>query len=208
MVFLGQKIRNARVKKGLTINDAAKATKIKSEFLISIEKGDYCKLPEKTYAYGFVRNYIEFLELPQAEMMALFRREFDKETVFKVLPEGFTSNFHSSTFRFIPTFTLIFLFFSLISGYIFFQYRFAIFAPPLEIFSPKNGEIISSSHVSVSGKTDPNSTIYINDSIIFVDSKGKFSKQLDLFSGKAVIKVKATNRFGKETIMERNIEVK
>src|SRR3989339_1967543 len=98
MVSLGQKIKSARLKKGLTINDAAKATKIRAEFLTAIEKNEYKKLPEKTYAYGFVRNYIEFLDLPKEEMLALFRREFDEEKVFKVLPDGLSnqSNYYSS----------------------------------------------------------------------------------------------------------------
>ena len=66
----------------------SEATKIKTEFLEALEKGEYQKLPSAAYAQGFVRSYARFLELPEKETLALFRREFSEEKVFKVLPES------------------------------------------------------------------------------------------------------------------------
>src|SRR3989344_424814 len=92
MIKVGQKLKEARLKRGLTPADVAKATKIKESFLSSIENGQYENLPSGTYAQGFVRNYIKFLELPMEETLALFRREFNEEKIYKVLPEGFSSH--------------------------------------------------------------------------------------------------------------------
>jgi len=64
MVNVGEKLYEERVKKGHTLEEVSKATKIRASFLLAIEKGEYKKLPSGTYVHGFVRNYARFLGLP------------------------------------------------------------------------------------------------------------------------------------------------
>lgn len=210
MVKIGQRLKEIRLKKKLTLEEISKATKIRVEFLSAIENGEYQKLPEKTYAHGFVGNYAEFLGLSKKEILPLFRREFDENTFFKVLPEGLTksSDFSLSKTKIGRSTFLIIIIFFILLGYILFQYRSSIFNPVLEVSSPKEAEIIKSSNILVFGKTDPNNTIYINDISVPVNNTGQFSKKVDGFTGKMTLKVKSVNRFGKETIIERHIEVK
>jgi len=47
------------------LKDVSKSTKIKEVFLEYIENGEYEKLPSSSYARGFVKNYIKFLNLPK-----------------------------------------------------------------------------------------------------------------------------------------------
>src|ERR1035437_10106661 len=89
MIKSGEKLQQARIEKGLTLDDVSKSTKIRTEFLSDIEKGEYQKLPAASYAHGFVRNYAKFRGLPDEEILALFRREFDEGKVYRVLPKGF-----------------------------------------------------------------------------------------------------------------------
>lgn len=210
MIRAGQKLQDERVRKGLTLQDAQKATKIKAAFLSAIEKGEYKKLPSSAYVSGFVRNYAEFLGLPKSEILALFRREFDEEKVFKVLPEGLArpSEFPINRIRFKPAVFLVLVVFFALLGYIVFQYRFAIINPKLEVIYPKEQAIISSKEVAVSGKTDPNATVYVNNTSVSLDQDGNFKKNIDLFPGKTTITIKVINRFGRETVVERHIEVK
>lgn len=209
MISVGQELAGARFKKNLTIAEVAKAIKIKPQFLIALEKGEYHKLPSSAYAQGFVRNYAEFLGLPVDKTLALFRREFDEKAVFKVLPEGMaTSSFPIHRTRIqqgaliIVSLLIVFLF------YILFQYRFAVIPPPLEVLDPKEGEIISSQTVTIIGKTDANATLYINDEPITLSQDGLFKKTTAIFPGSVKIQVKAVNRFGRETVITRSIEVK
>src|SRR5664279_124356 len=88
MVRVGQRLYKERIQKKLTIDEIAKATRIKPIFLQAIEQGEYNKLPSPAYAIGFVRNYADYLGLPKAEITALFRREFDEKKAFKVLPDS------------------------------------------------------------------------------------------------------------------------
>ena len=79
MIRAGEKLREERLKKHLTLEEVSRATKIKESFLLAIEKGEYKKLPPATYAQGFVRNYAGFLGMPEQEILAIFRREYDEE---------------------------------------------------------------------------------------------------------------------------------
>ncbi len=58
---LGQILKDARVTKGFTLDEVAKVTKIRIEFLKALEDDDYISLPERTYALGYFRYYGNFL---------------------------------------------------------------------------------------------------------------------------------------------------
>lgn len=210
MIQAGERLRAQRLRQGLTLEEVAKATKIRASFLSAIEKGEYRKLPEKTYAHGFVSNYAEFLGLPKQEILALFRREFDERKLYKVLPEGLTKgeDFSFRTFKLQQTALSIFLIFFILLGYFLFQYRYLVLNPPLEVISPKEGAAISSRVVVVSGTTDPNATVYVNNQPVSLNGDGSFRKRIDLFPGRGTIFIKVVNRFGKETTIIRHVEVK
>ncbi|MCL5438358.1 MAG: helix-turn-helix domain-containing protein [Patescibacteria group bacterium] len=210
MLKIGQKLREERVKKNLTLEEISKATKIRASFLSAIEKGDYKKLPSPTYAQGFVKNYAEFLGLSSNKASALLRREFDEEKALRILPKGLAGKedfpVEGIKIRKIPI--IIILIFLIVLGYIIFQYRYTFLNPPLEINSPKENAVIDSEIVEISGKTDSNSMVSVNNNPISVSDDGTFKKDIDLFPGKSTIKIKVTNRFGKETIIERHVEIK
>jgi len=209
MIRVGQKLREQRVTKGLTVEEVSKATKIRVSYLLAIEKGEYQKLPASTYIQGFVRNYAKYLNLKEEEVLAIFRREFDEEKTFKILPEGLVKeDFPIKRIRLADTAKIIILLAIILLGYILFQYRFAIISPPLEISTPSDGTIVLSRTIAVSGKTDPNATVFVNNDNVSLDSDGKFKKSINVFPGKIIIKVKAINYFGKEKIIERHIEVR
>lgn len=208
MIRLGQKLREERIKKGFTLDDVAKATKIRASFLSALEKGEYQSLPSSAYAQGFVKNYAAFLGLSSKATAALFRREFDEKRVYKVLPESFAKNEEFPTKR-LPFKTVFWgtIFFFILVGYILFQYKYAIINPPLTIESPKENQIITKTDISVSGQTDENVTLYINNVAVPVDQNGDFKKTVSVFPGKQKITIKAVSRFGRETIIQRHIEV-
>ncbi len=208
MVRVGQKLYETRIHKSLTLEEIAQATKIRPEFLTAIEKGEYNKLPSSAYAQGFVRNYASFLGLSQKEILTLFRREFDEKKAFKVLPDVMTQNdFPLARVRIQQSFFVIALACIALFGYLGFQYRSMFFPPMLVVNSPKQNAQ-TKDEVTVSGKTDPNATVFINNEPVLPNTNGEFTKNLTLFPGKTSITLKAKNRFGKETILERTIEVK
>lgn len=210
MIRVGQKLKEERIKKGYTLEDIAKATKIKVSFLQAIEKGEYKKLHSSAYAHGFIKNYSDFLGLSEKETLAIFRREFDEKREYRVLPEGFTKEEISIT-RKIPFQRSVIiggLFFLCLLGYIVFQYRYTFEIPSLSVISPKENQVFLKGSVEVSGKADSNATVYINTSPVVVNENGDFKKIISVFPGKETITIKAVSRFGKESIVDRHIQVK
>jgi cytoskeletal protein RodZ len=209
MVRVGQKLHDTRMRKSLTVDEVAAATKIRPRFVEAIERGEYDKLPSAAYAQGFVSNYAQYLGLSQKEIMALFRREFDGKRVYKVLPESLTKNdslslprIHIQQSVVVISIVLLALF-----AYLGFQYRAMFTSPALELSSPKQNAAIKGD-VIVSGKTDPSATVLVNNESVTLNKQGEFTKNITLFPGKSLITVKAKNRFGREAELQRSIDVK
>lgn len=217
MIKVGQRLSQERERKKLTIQDVWEATKIRKNFLEAIENGEYEKLPSSTVAYGFVKNYVRFLHLPEKEVMALFRREYDedkiynrrlKDSSYKVLPTGFEREDFPLTRSKNSKFFLIVSLFIVLLGFIFFQYKDAILSPGVSVLTPKQNEVLYSTTITVSGKTNPENVVFVNSFPVSVDEVGNFKKIISVFSGKNIIKIKIINRFNKVTEVEREVEVK
>lgn len=74
----------------------------------------------------------------------------------------------------------------------------------LVVISPKNGDTLSSTNVTVTGKTAPNADVFVNDAEGKADMNGNFSITLGLDEGKNQITVSANDANGnaaEETIM-------
>lgn len=208
MVSLGQLLHQHRLRKKLSLEEVARRTKIKEQFLAAIERGEYSRLPSPAYAKGFVINYATFLGLPKAEVTALFRREFDEKRAYKVLPDSLAKHdFHTRGIKIQDSLLIIGIIVLLFIGFLLFQYRAAFIAPPLRINSPGENVVVSQ-EVIVSGKTDKEAAVIVNNEAVSVNSNGEFTKRISLFPGKTTITISAKNRFGKETVETREVIVK
>ncbi len=208
MIKVGQRLSEERKRKKLTIQDVSDATKIRKNFLEAIENGEYGKLPSATVAHGFVRNYTMFLGLPEKEVMALFRREYDEDKIYNVLPEGFSRADFPVTRARNSKFFLIAALFVVLLGFIFLQYKDAILSPGVSVDTPKQNEILYSTTITVSGKTNPENVVYVDSFPVSVDEFGNFKKIISVFSGKNIIKIRVINKFNKVTEVEREVEVR
>ena len=74
MGYLGEKIKEAREAKGVTISKAAEATKIKSDYLKALETEDFDRLPPRAYVKGFLKIYAHYLGL-EYELLLGFMEE-------------------------------------------------------------------------------------------------------------------------------------
>lgn len=83
MASVGQKLKDARIAKGLTLDDLQQTTKIQKRYLIAIEEGNYDALPGKFYVKAFARQYAETVGLNPNEII----QELDQELGMPALPE-------------------------------------------------------------------------------------------------------------------------
>jgi cytoskeletal protein RodZ len=71
---LGEILRAAREKQGISVKDVEKATSIRALYIQAIEDGNYGILPGEVYLKGFIRNYANFLHLNGQEMVDMYRK--------------------------------------------------------------------------------------------------------------------------------------
>jgi cytoskeletal protein RodZ len=75
VVTVGQRLREAREAKGLSVEDIAAQTRIPTRHLLSLETGDWASLPAATYSIGFAKNYAGALGLDRTEIGDQLRAE-------------------------------------------------------------------------------------------------------------------------------------
>ncbi|MQS51888.1 helix-turn-helix domain-containing protein [Companilactobacillus mishanensis] len=72
---IGQKLRNARIKKGYTIDDLQNVTKIQKRYLIAIEEGQFDHLPGDFYVRAFIKQYSDAVGIPSDELLEEYKAE-------------------------------------------------------------------------------------------------------------------------------------
>ena len=60
---VGRVVKSAREGKNLSVDEVARATRIRKEFLVAIEEERFEALPGDVFARGFVKSYADFLGL-------------------------------------------------------------------------------------------------------------------------------------------------
>ncbi len=73
MESIGEKLRLARERNNLTIDQVARETHVAKRFLKALEDEDFAAFPGETYAMGFLRNYAEYLGLNADELVGIYR---------------------------------------------------------------------------------------------------------------------------------------
>ncbi len=73
MQELGQLLREARLEKGMTLEEVEDLTKIRKRYLQAIEEGQYKVLPGSFYVRAFVKNYAEVVGLDADQVLRMYR---------------------------------------------------------------------------------------------------------------------------------------
>ena len=71
---LGEKLREAREERGLSIGEVAEQTRISPLYLESIERDDYKPLPGGIFNKGFVKSYAKFVGLDENDAVQEYSR--------------------------------------------------------------------------------------------------------------------------------------
>lgn len=77
MSILGNKLRDARIEKGYTLNILQQMTKIQKKYLIAIEEGQFSELPGTFYVRAFVKQYADVVGLNGDELLEEHANELD-----------------------------------------------------------------------------------------------------------------------------------
>lgn len=211
MRTVGQTLKEERERKFYTLEEIEKATKIRKELLEALEEGQYRKLPPLTFIQGFIKNYGKFLGLNTEKLLAIFRREFSEGKHPPRILETFSNPVDKRRLRITPTKVLVSLVLGLIIVffvYLWFEYMFLVGEPFLEVIRPTDQSSTSVATLSVTGRTDPEAKVSINNQEIRVDLSGKFSQEIELADNINTITINATAKSGKVTKISRTVFLK
>jgi cytoskeleton protein RodZ len=75
---VGGRLREARERLGLTLEEVERTTRIRIHHLEAIERGELDSLPSPVQARGFLRNYAEFLGLEPGDVMLQYAEGLHK----------------------------------------------------------------------------------------------------------------------------------
>ncbi|MCU9593023.1 DUF4115 domain-containing protein [Caldibacillus thermolactis] len=75
MTELGNRLKEARETKGLTLDDLQEITKIQKRYLAGIEEGNFDVIPGKFYVRAFIKQYAEAVDLDPESLFEEFRNE-------------------------------------------------------------------------------------------------------------------------------------
>jgi len=209
MKTVGEILKNARLKNGLKRVEIARQTKINLKYLRALEKNEYEKLPEAAFVKGFIRNYANTVGLDPNQALAVFRRDYDQNVKGQVVPRELTPSQAEKSSLWTPRTTTIVGILglaALLVVYFVYQYKLLAGAPKLEVTRPEEEAQVNAS-VIVSGTTDPQVNLTINNQEVLVNPDGSFSQSLILSQGKRTITIKATSRSGKSRTIQKTVYV-
>jgi cytoskeletal protein RodZ len=73
-ITLGEKLRQAREERGISISEVAEQTRISALYIESIEKDDYRNLPGGIFNKGFVKSFAKYVGIDEQEALQDYAR--------------------------------------------------------------------------------------------------------------------------------------
>ena len=89
LIGIGARLKEARISKGLTLEDLQDSTKIQQRYLSAIENEEFQVIPGAFYVRVFIKQYAEAVDLDADEILTLYQDEYEtavQEQQEKVVP--------------------------------------------------------------------------------------------------------------------------
>ncbi len=91
---VGTILKEAREARGLSLDDAARVTRIGKGYLQALEEGMFHRLPSAVYVKGFLRVYATYLKLPENEILYSYEKNTADSHAGPDNPESQTGSTH------------------------------------------------------------------------------------------------------------------
>lgn len=208
---IGDLLKSAREKAHFTLEDLSKETHIKLDYLVALEDNDFDALPASTFVKAYIRNYARLFGLDEKPLFAILRRDYEESVKGQLIPREYLYPQLKKKTLWSPVRLVLF---SVVTVFVvFFSYAawqwYQLSRPPeLVLSSPEEGTNVSS-RVMIKGNTDDNAFVTVNSLPVALQADGSFETELYLpQEGTNTITIKATDKNGKNTVLQRNVEVK
>ncbi len=81
---LGNRLKEARLSKGYSLDDLQEITKIQKRYLVGIEEGNYSIMPGSFYVRAFIKQYAEAVGLDSEEILQEFKSDIPNQPTEEV----------------------------------------------------------------------------------------------------------------------------
>ena len=208
---IGDLLRTAREKAHFTLEDLAQDTHIKIEYLHSLEENDFDSLPAATFIKAYIRNYARVFKLDEKPLFAILRRDYEESVRGQLIPREFLYPQLKKKTLWSPVHLILLsvvLIFTVFFSYAAWQWYQLNRPPVLVLFSPEENEEVASK-VILKGNTKAEAILTVNSVPVALQADGFFETELYLpQEGMNTITIKASDKSGKSTILQRSVRVK
>jgi cytoskeletal protein RodZ len=192
-------LQNARIDRDLSLEEVSKKLRVPLKYLQSLENEVVNCFPQEPYCSLIVKDYAEFLGLNSSQILSLFRRDFAQKRKTKTKSKNFLSFTPQFTFYILLALTIM-----AFSSYLLYEYVQYNQPPKLLVSWPASSQI-SDDAVDLTGVTDPEATVRINQDLVIVDQEGAFQKKLNLPATPLEIIVESRSPSGKTTTLQKTL---
>jgi cytoskeleton protein RodZ len=208
---VGELLQEARNRHRLSIDELSKRSRIRSEYIRSLESNKFELLPAAVFVKGYIRTYGQMFGFDADALLALLRRDYKESAKGKLVPREFIKPVLKRRQLLTPVTAVIVLIgvilFSLLT-YVGFQWYQLNQPPALTVAEPIDHATVAA-QVVVSGQSTSEAVVAVNGQPVAVASDGSFKTEVFLpREGLTSITVTASDRRGKTNTLDRLVLVK
>lgn len=206
---VGEILSETRREQNLSLEEVADTTHLRLPHLVALEAGDYENLPGGVYSEKILEAYANFLNLDLTGLKKIFEKE--NSTSKRLKQNAFLQKISSKNFIVTPRLieiSVAAVFVILLLVYLGFEINNIFSAPNLSLLSPENNLTTENPTITVSGYTEKEVNVKINDQTIQTDAAGNFKETISLKTGLNIIKISAAKKRSRENVIYRQVILK
>ncbi len=202
---IGEILMRARERAHLTRAQAALAVGVQEHYLVALEENRWHDLPGVLYVRRYLEQYAKYLGIVPKALLAQLKTQLIHDHWSNAPKPQSCTRAHLVVWpqrlrRIAMAAALIAL-----VGYLGVQLVALTNPPPLAVDYPPDGLITHLESITLSGSTEPEARLMVNNEAVTVRADGSFSVSLTLAKGVNYIHYSAARRFGRERILERRV---
>ncbi len=207
---IGELLQEERQRHHLSLEQFAKLTRVKVEYLRALEANQFAELPAATFVKGYIKTYAKLFGFDYMPLLALLRRDFKESAAGKLVPREFIKPMLKKKKIWTPVTMAVFalgtIFLTLIL-YVGVQWYTIQKPPKLDILLPQEDDQVSQ-QITVKGVTVSDAIVSVNDQPVSIMPNGTFQTAVFIpRNGLYTITISATDRRGKTNVVQRSVHV-
>ena len=202
---IGEILMRARERAHLTRAQAACAAGVQEHYLAALEENRWRDLPGVLYVRRYLEQYANYLGVAPKTLLAQLKIQLVHDHWSNTPKSQSCTRAHfvvwPQRLRRIAMAAVLLA----IVGYLGMQLIALTNPPPLAVDYPPDGFVTHLESITVSGSTEPEARLMVNNEAVTVRADGTFSASLTLAKGVNYIHLSVARRFGRERILERSV---